>query len=305
MSALSGDRALRRRAEGSKAVPGVTDSDELAGIDALNLPLEREARWGLRVWNAAWPKLAAVGLILAVWEAVVWMGLKPPYVLAGPRTALDRLAEGLMDGSFGVAALVTLRRAALGFALATVIGLVGGSLLARIPLLRAAVGSLITGLQTMPTIAWFPLAILLFGVDESAMMFVVVLGAAPSIANGVMSGVDHIPPLLLRAGRALGAKGLRAWRHVVLPGALPGTIAGLKQGWAFAWRSLMAGELIVIIAEQPSLGVRLQLAREMSDAPTLMATMIVILLIGLIVDSLFFARVERAVCRRRGLATVR
>jgi NitT/TauT family transport system permease protein len=167
--------------------------------------------------------------------------------------------------------------------------------------LRAAIGSMITGLQTMPTIAWFPLAILLFGLNESAILFVVILGAAPAIANGVISGVDHIPPLLLRAGRVLGARGLSAYRHVVIPASLPGFVAGLKQGWAFAWRSLMAGELLVIIAKKPSLGVRLEFARQNADAPALMAAMVVILIIGIMVDSLFFGRLERTIRRRWGL----
>ena len=106
----------------------------------------------------------------------------------------------------------------------------------------------------MPSIAWFPLAILLFKLSEQAIMFVVVLGAAPSIANGLIAGVDHIPPILLRAGRVLGARGVTAYRHVVLPASLPSFVGGLKQGWAFAWRSLMAGELLVIIAGKPSIG---------------------------------------------------
>ena len=103
----------------------------------------------------------------------------------------------------------------------------------------------------MPSIAWFPLAILLFKLSEEAILFVVVIGAAPSVANGLISGIDHIPPLWLRAGRVLGAKGLSAYRHVVLPAALPEFVSGLKQGWAFAWRSLLAGELLVIIASAP------------------------------------------------------
>ena len=123
---------------------------------------------------------------------------------------------------------------------------------------------MVTGLQTMPTIAWFPLAIMLFGLNETAILFVVVLGAGPAIANGVISGVDHIPPLQLRAGRVLGARGLTLYRHVIIPGSLPGYVAGLKQGWAFAWRSLLAGELLVIIAKKPSLGVRLELAHQLS-----------------------------------------
>ena len=110
--------------------------------------------------------------------------------------------------------------------------------------LRAAIGSMITGLQTMPSVAWVPLAIILFKLTENAIFFVVVLGAAPSIANGIIDGIDHVPPILLRAGRVLGARGCHSLRHVVIPAALPSVVGGLKQGWAFAWRSLMAGELI-------------------------------------------------------------
>jgi NitT/TauT family transport system permease protein len=166
--------------------------------------------------------------------------------------------------------------------------------------LRVGVGSMITGIQTMPSIAWFPLAILLFQLSESAILFVVVLGAAPSIANGIIGGVDHVPPLLLRAGRVVGARGVAMYRHVVLPAALPSVVAGLKQGWAFAWRSLMAGELLVIVPGKPSIGTRLQFTREMSDVPALIAYMVVLLVIGVVVDSVF-GTVDRELRRRRGL----
>jgi NitT/TauT family transport system permease protein len=184
-----------------------------------------------------------------------------------------------------------------------VIGASVGLVVASIPLLRVAVGSLITGIQTMPSIAWFPLAILLFQLTERAILFVVVLGAAPAIANGLIHGIDHTEPLLNRAGKVLGARGIDRYRFIVLPAALPGFVGGLKQGWAFAWRSLMAGELLVIIAARPSLGTRLQFAREFSDAAGLLATMLVILLIGIVVDAFVFGRLEAAVRRRWGLIT--
>src|SRR5262249_48320302 len=148
---------------------------------------------------------------------------------------------------------ITMRRGLWGFAIAVVLGVIIGALVSRFKPLRSALGSLITGLQTMPSIAWFPLAILLFKLSESAITFVVVIGAAPSGAGGFLHGVDPIPPNLTRAGRVLGAKGIAAYWHVILPAAMPSFVAGLKQGWAFAWRGLMAGELIVIIAAQTSL----------------------------------------------------
>ncbi len=176
-----------------------------------------------------------------------------------------------------------------------------GLAVSRFKSLRTAVGSLITGLQTMPSIAWFPLALLLFRLSEAAIMFVVVIGAAPSIANGLISGIDHVPPLWTRAGRVLGARGLNEYRFVILPAALPSFLTGLKQGWAFAWRSLMAGELLVIIANQPSIGSRLQFEREFADSAGLMSVMLLILVLGVAVDAIAFSTLERTVRRRRGL----
>ena len=283
------------------AVPDQRQLDEeLAGLDALDVEPERRRDHLGRLWSALWPKVAAVGLALALWQLVVWTHWRPPYVLPPPAEVLGRLGDLLGESSFYQAIGITMRRALTGYALAVVVGSVLGAAVARVRPLRTAVGSLITGLQTMPSIAWFPLAILLFQLSEGAILFVVVLGAAPSIANGLISGVDHVPPLLLRAGRVLGASGLRLYRHVILPASLPAFVAGLKQGWAFAWRSLMAGELLVILANRPSIGARLQFARELSDAPGLLALMIVVLAIGIAVDGTF-NQVDGAMRRRRGL----
>lgn len=287
--------AERARVNGSRL------ADELAGLDVLDLPLSPQRDRLARVWSATWPKLAAIGIVLAIWQAVVWLRLWPDYVLPGPLTVFGRLAADLTGSVLPLATAITLRRAAIGFGLAFVLGSLLGLAIVRSRLLRTAVASLITGLQTMPSIAWFPLAILLFGLSETAIMFVVILGAAPSIANGLIAGIDHIPRIILRAGHVLGARGFDRYRHVVLPAALPSFIGGLKQGWAFAWRSLMAGELLVIIAAQPSIGARLQFAREFSDAPGLVAMMIVILGIGICVDLVLFGTLDRAIRRRWGL----
>jgi NitT/TauT family transport system permease protein len=274
---------------------------DIAGIDALDLPLQPAPSLASRAWSAWWPKLAAIGLLLAAWQTLVWLEWKPTYVLPPPRPVFERLVSDFRDGVLLEATGITLGRAVIGYAIAMAIGVALGLAVARFRPLRTALGSLITGLQTMPSIAWFPLAILLFQLTEEAILFVIVLGAAPAIANGLLHGVDHIPPLLLRAGKVLGAKGLATYRHIIMPAALPGFVSGMKQGWAFAWRSLMAGELLVIIASRPSLGVRLQFAREFSDAEALLAAMIVILLIGIIVDALVFGRLELAIRKRWGL----
>ncbi len=277
---------------------------EIEGLDALDVPIVEPARHWRVAWDAAWPKLAAVAFVLAGWQITVWTGWRPSYVLPGPDRVFAELGDSIVTVKFWAAVATTLRRALTGFALAIAIGTALGVVVSRSQLLRRAFGSFITGLQSMPSIAWFPFAILLFKLSESAILFVVVIGASPSIANGLINGIDHISPLLLRAGRVLGARGLASLRHVVLPAALPGYVSGLKQGWAFSWRSLMAGELLVIIETRPALGSQLQFARELSDAPALIALMIVVLVIGIAIDGLVFAAIEQRIRRGRGLVEV-
>ncbi len=252
-----------------------------------------------RVWLAVWPKVTAIVIGLAIWQLVVWSGWRPEYVLPAPATVFQRLGELIADGTVASALVTTAERAAYGFSMALVIGVVVGSMVSSSRIVRSGVGSLITGLQTMPSIAWFPLAILLFGLSERAITFVVVLGAAPSIANGLITGVDHVPPVLLRAGRMMGATGFSKFRHVILPASMPSFVGGLKQGWAFAWRSLMAGELIVVLGA--SVGFLLQQYRNLADAAGLIAMMIVILVVGVVVDAVLFGSLDRWVRRRHGL----
>jgi NitT/TauT family transport system permease protein len=275
-------------------------SQQIAGLDALELSNRERRGLAARIWSRTWPMVSAILMVLVIWELVVLSGWRPEYVFPGPITVLGDLGNRLGNPEFYAAVAVTMRRAITGFAVAVLVGLVVGAAVSRVRPLRAAFGSLITGLQTMPSIAWFPLAILLFKLSESAILFVVVLGAAPSIANGLIAGVDYTPPILLRAGHILGLRRLALYRHVILPASLPSFLSGLKQGWAFAWRSLMAGELLVIIANQTSIGEQLDNARELSDAPGLLATMIVILVIGIVVDMCFGAA-DNALRRRWGL----
>ncbi|TMC32441.1 MAG: ABC transporter permease [Chloroflexi bacterium] len=267
--------------------------------EAVEVP--ERPRGARRLWSWLWPKLAALALFIAAWQLVVWSGWRPDYVLPGPLPVFQRLSEDLSRPDFYAGVAVTLRRALVGYAIAIAVGSAIGLLVARVPVVRKAVGHAILGLQSMPSIAWFPLAILLFQATEGAILFVVILGAAPAVATGLLAGVDQVQPLLVRVGRVIGARGLRLYRYVILPAALPGYVGGLKQGWAFAWRSLMAGEIINIVSHQPSLGQQLQFARDFADAQQLLALMIVIFFIGVTVD-LGFGFADRAIRRRRGLA---
>ncbi len=281
----------------SSAPTSVTVLDDSAAMTTR--PQRPRGALARRVWLALWPKAAAVAIGLAIWQLIVWSGWRPEYVLPAPATVFQRLGELIADGTVATALATTAERAAYGFTMALAIGVVVGGLVSSSRIIRSAVGSLITGLQTMPSIAWFPLAILLFGLSEGAITFVVVLGAAPSIANGLITGVDHVPPVLLRAGRMMGATGFAKFRHVVLPASMPSFVGGLKQGWAFAWRSLMAGELIVVLGA--SVGFLLQQYRNLADAAGLIAMMIVILVIGIVVDAVLFGSLDRVVRRRHGL----
>jgi NitT/TauT family transport system permease protein len=241
----------------------------------------------------------AIGIFIGLWQLVVAIHWRKEYLLPAPATVGKRFIDD--RGAIWDAAFITMQRGIKGFLIALVIGSIIGMAVSRSRILRSGVGSLITGLQTMPSVAWFPLAIVLFKPTEQAIMFVVVLGAAPSIANGLIQGIDHIPPVLLRAGRVLGARGINSIRHVVLPAALPAFVGGLKQGWAFAWRSLMAGELLTLIPGKTSLGAKLEFERQFNDIAGLMAVMVAILIIGIAVDALVFGRLDQFIRRRYGL----
>ncbi len=298
---LRSAREARRGGSDGRGAPGHALDTELAGLDALDRPIASHPGLARRTWRGLWPKLAAIAIGILAWQLVVWSGWKPEYALPGPMAVFGTLAAEVNEAGLQEAILITLRRGIMGFALAVVIGVLLALAVVRFKALRTAIGALISGIQTMPSIAWFPLAILLFQLTEQAILFVVILGAAPSIANGLISGVDQIPRVLLRVAAVMGARGLDYYRHVLLPAALPSFVAGLKQGWAFAWRSLMAGELLVIIAGQSSIGQRLAFSRDTSDVKGLIATMIVILVIGILIDALFFGTIERSVRQRWGL----
>jgi NitT/TauT family transport system permease protein len=286
-----------------------SQNSAIAGLDSLelgDLTKRREpARIARKVWSATWPKLLAIGLVLGAWQLFYlsnFHGDADSGLVKGPGAGLANLWDQAQHVQLWQAIGNTVRTAVIGYLLAMLIGSILGAVVSRIPPLRAATGSIISGLQTMPSIAWFPFAIILFGTTQSAILFVMVLGAAPSIANGLITGVDYTPPLLLRAGRTMGLRGISLYRHLILPASLPAYLAGLKQGWAFAWRSLMAGQLLVIIVGNLSLGILLNNAQDNQDLTGAISIMIVILVIGIVVDAIF-SKTDLVVRRRRGLLT--
>lgn len=270
------------------------------GLDALED--QRPPRRRVDPVGIIAPIVVVVALI-ALWQAVWASAIEPEFVIPSPSTVGHQLWRMVTDGTAWSATWTSVRRGLLGFALALVIGTVLGLLISQVAFLRKGFRPILSALQSMPSVAWVPFAVLLLGLTPAALYVVILLGAVPSIANGLMGGLDQTPPILRRAGTVLGAQGLSLVRHVLVPAALPAYLTGLKQGWAFSWRSLMAAELIV---NSPQLGTGLgqimQNGRDMSDMPTVIAVMVLILVVGVVVELGVFAPVERKILRDRGLA---
>lgn len=241
---------------------------------------------------------ALVGGLL-LWQVVAWSGGFPEHVLPSPTRVVTSLWEGIRDGTLLRAVWVSLRRLALGFAVASAGAAVLGAALARSRTLDTALGTWIAGLQTLPSICWMPLALLWFGLNESAILFVVVQATLGAVSLAVRDTLRDVPPLWLRAARCMGERGASLWWRVLLPAALPGTLSALRTGWAFAWRALMAGELLFIAG---GLGQAMHVGRELNDMPRVMAAMVVIVVLGLLFDTVVLGTAERRVRARRGLA---
>jgi NitT/TauT family transport system permease protein len=275
-----------------------------AGLDAL----QTDSRLGARSWSdrlrwSVLPPLVALVVLVGLWQLVVWSGVRPRYTLASPSDVWATLRALVADRTALTAITTSVERGVLGFVVAVLIATPLGVLISRVRLLRAGVGPLITGLQVLPSVAWVPAAILWFGISDATMYFVILLGAVPSIINGLLSGVDQVPPLFRRVGTVLGAGRWQMVRHVILPAAMPGYVAGLRQGWAFSWRSLMAAELIVVGGRLGfGLGALLDQGRQLSDTSVVIAAILLILAVGVAVELLFFAPLERRILRTRGLA---
>jgi len=237
--------------------------------------------------------------VLGLWETVARSGPWPAHLFPGPLEVLAALVDGLRGGLFVRGALVSLYRIAFAFGVSVILGVGLGLLLGRVRLLDDTLGSLVRGLQVLPSVCWLPLALLWFGLDERAVIFVVAIGALSQITLGVKAGVQDTPPDYLRVARNLGGSGLALYTQVIFPAAKPAVLAGLKQGWVVAWRSLMAAELLF---HALGLGSLLQAGRDLNDAARVMAVMLVIIALGVAVERLVFAPAERRLRERWGLA---
>lgn len=234
--------------------------------------------------------------MMAVWATA--SALSDPTILPGPREVCRALWAVLSTGTLARAVATSVVRLAIGYAVSLVGGVTLGVFFARVGWLRDAFGPVVLGLQALPSVCWLPLALLCFGLSDLAIETVVVLGSLLSVTLATESAVKTIPTVWLRAARTMGAHGFTLWRRVVLPAALPGIVSGARVGWTFAWRSLLAAELLFVSG---GLGQLLALGRELNDMALVLAVMAVIVALGVFTDRCLFAVIEDRVQRSRGL----
>ena len=238
--------------------------------------------------------------LLLLWEAAVQLRLWSPVLLPAPVKVVEYLKTAVADGTLWQATVITVKRLLIGYVIGLIGGVPLGLLTARWNLLHDTIGTMALGLTTLPSVCWVPLALLWFGQSEAAMLFVVVMGTLWSVVIATDTGVRHVPPIYRRAALTMGSKGFHIWLTVILPAALPYIVSGMKQGWAFAWRSLMAAEIFVTILTGFGLGQLLHYGRELNAMDQVIAIMLVIVVIGLLANKTLFAPMERFLHRRWG-----
>jgi len=240
--------------------------------------------------------------LLLVWEALALLKFWPPYVFPTPKGVAESLWAGFADHSIWIGIAMSLRRVALGYAISVVLGVLLGILLTWSQFLEDTVGSLVLSLQSLPSLCWLPMAVLWFGLTEKAIIFVVVMGTLLAVTQNTKAGFDNVPRILTMAGRNLGAKGPQLFRYVLVPASLPYLVDGLRQGWAFAWRSLIQGEMIFVTI---GLGQLLMVGRDLNDINQVFAVMILIAALGYAVDGILFRKLEKSVRHKWGMSTAK
>jgi sulfonate transport system permease protein len=240
--------------------------------------------------------------LLGIWAFLAKLQVWPSYIFPGPQSVLQSLWAGFADHSYWIGIGISMKRMLVGYSLSVVFGMVLGLSIASSSFLEETMGGLLVSLQSLPSICWLPLAVLWFGLTEKAIIFVVVMGSLLSVTISMESARHQLPKIYTMAGRNLGASGFRLFWYVLLPASLPYILAGLKQGWAFAWRSLISGEMIFVSL---GLGQLLMTGRDLNDMSQVIAVMLLIIAIGFVVDGLLFKTVERRLRQRWGLIPAR
>lgn len=245
------------------------------------------------------------GILIGIWELVARSGSVSQVMFPPPSNVLEYMRQALADGTLETATFVTVKRLLIGYTVGLLFGIPLGLFTAKFKIFQDTIGVLALGMQALPSVCWVPLALGWFGQTETAMLFVVVMGTLWSVIIATSDGVRSMPPIYLRAAKTMGSNGLHTWIKVILPASLPYLVGGMKQGWAFAWRSLMAAEIFVTILTGFGLGQLLQYGRELLAMDQVVAVMIILILIGLLADKLLFAPWERFLHRRWGTGTLK
>lgn len=242
-------------------------------------------------------------ILIIIWEVVYKVGVDvlgvwKPYTFPEPLSVIKTLGSLISDGSLIGAILISMRRIIIGYAISLVVGLILGLLIVRFKYLDENFSALILGMQTLPSVCWLPFAILWFGLSESSIIFVTTIGSVFAISMATEAGIKNVNPIYVKAASTMGAKGLKLYFNVVIPSALPSIISGMKQGWSFAWRALIAGEML---SATKGIGQILMVGRDLADINQVASVMIVIIVLGLVIDKFIFGALEKSVRRRCGL----
>lgn len=242
-------------------------------------------------------------LLILIWEGIYKLGVDilkiwKPYIFPSPIDVFKTLVALVKDNTIGIAVVASLKRIIVGYFISVIIGVTIGLIIAKFKYLEENLSPLILGLQTLPSICWLPFAILWYGLSESSIIFVIAIGSTFAVAISVKYAIKNVNPLYIRAAKTMGAKGSKVYTQVILPAALPDIVSGLKQGWSFAWRALMAGEML---SSTKGLGQVLMVGRDLADISQVVAVMIVIIILGLVVDKLIFERLEKSMRHKWGL----
>jgi len=238
-------------------------------------------------------------IVIGLWVLIAQLRVWPPYLFPAPKDVAESLWAGFADHSFWIAIGVSMKRMFLGYAISVAIGIVLGLGVGSSRFLEETLGGLLVSLQSLPSICWLPMAVLWFGLSEKAILFVVVMGSVLSVTISMETGRKQMPKIYSMAGRNLGAHGWKLFLYVLFPASLPYVLTGLKQGWAFAWRSLIAGEMISVSL---GLGQLLTMGRDLNDMSQVLAVMVLIIGIGYLVDGIVFRTMEKQMQQKWGLA---
>lgn len=238
-------------------------------------------------------------VVVAAWQALASAGFWPAYVFPSPKTTAETLLHGFADHTFAIGIAVSLKRVLIGYVISAAGGILLGALIGASSWLEDTLGTAISGLQSLPSLCWVPVAILWFGLSEKAILFVTIAGSLLAITINVVTGIRSVPKIYITAARNMGARGVQMYLHVLLPASLPHILSGLKQGWALAWRSLISGEMIFLSL---GLGQLLMMGRDLNDLSQVFAVMILITGIGYAVERFAFAPAEAQIRTRWGTA---